>query len=188
VARAGAVTVFTRSTPTWGVNHNDVYVDDGSLVVVDGTPTSGGNNNPPPAPQPTVAPTQVTGFRYTVVPGDNYFRIARRFGITVQSIYNANNVTNPNLLNVGTVLILPGVSGPPGSGGPVPTTPAPGPAPTTAPTNPGSIPGAFQYTVVRGDNLFRLSIRFNTTVARIKQLNNLTGDVIFIGQVLWIAP
>jgi LysM repeat protein len=187
VARAGTVTVFTRSTPTWGVNHNDVYVDDGSLVVV-GATSSSGNTNPPPAPQPTLTPVPPAGFRYTVVPGDNYYRIARRFGITVASIYSANNVTNPNLLKVGTVLILPGVSGPPPGGGPVPTTAPSGPAPTATSVNPGSIPGAFQYTVVRGDNLFRLSIRFNTTIARIKQLNNLTGDIIFIGQVLWIAP
>jgi LysM repeat protein len=42
--------------------------------------------------------------------------------------------------------------------------------------------------VQRGDNLYRLSRRFNTTVARIKQLNNLVGDIIFIGQTLIIAP
>jgi LysM repeat protein len=181
VARGSVVTVFTRSNPVWGVNHNDLYVDDASLVVVGGAPASGGGS-PPPTPAP------VAGLRYVVQPGDNYFRIARRFGITVASIYQANNVTNPNLLKVGTVLILPGVSAPPG-GGPAPTAvpSGPGPAPT-ATVSPASIPGAFQYTVVRGDNLFRLSLRFNTTVARIKQLNNLTGDIIFIGQVLWIAP
>jgi len=41
---------------------------------------------------------------------------------------------------------------------------------------------------VAGDNLYRLSVRFNTTVARIKQLNGLVGDIIYIGQVLIIAP
>jgi LysM repeat protein len=174
VARAGTVTVFTRSTPTFGVNHNDVYVDDASLVVV-GATTSGGNNNP------SVVATVATGFRYTVAQGDNYYRIARRFGITVASIYAANNVTNPNILNVGTVLILPGVSGPPQTSGPVPTSGAPT-------TNPASIPGAFQYTVVSGDNFYRLARRFGTTVERIKQLNNLTGDILIIGQVIWIAP
>ena len=186
VARNSVVTVFTRSTPTWGVPHNDLYLDDASLVVVGTAPPSGGGG--PPAP--TATPVPVTGYRYVVVPGDNYFRIARRFGITVSSIYVANNVTNPNLLKVGTVLILPGVTGPASSPPPTAVPAGPGPAPTPTPTtvNPASIPGAFQYTVVRGDNLFRLSRRFNTTVARIKQLNNLVGDIIFIGQVLWIAP
>jgi membrane-bound lytic murein transglycosylase D len=49
-------------------------------------------------------------------------------------------------------------------------------------------PDAITYVVQRGDNLFRLSRRFNTTVARIKELNGLIGDIIKIGQVLIIAP
>ena len=127
----------------------------------------------------------MTGFRYVVQPGDNYFRIARRFGVSVQSIYNANHVTNPNLLYVGTVLIIPGVSGP--VTGPAPTSPAPGA--TAVPTQNNTPPAnAIRYVVQRGDNLYRLSLRFNTTIARIKQLNNLTSDIIYIGQVLIIAP
>ncbi|MCC7358576.1 MAG: LysM peptidoglycan-binding domain-containing protein [Anaerolineales bacterium] len=178
VAKGGTVTVFTRSTPQWGLQHNDIYVDDASLVVVGGGATSGGTttggatNNP--APAPTAVPTQVPGFSYVVQPGDNYYRIARRFGVSVQAILSANHVANPNLLYAGTVLIIPGVSGP-----------AVTPAPTPDNTPPS---GATSYTVVAGDNLFRLARRFNTTVARIKQLNGLTSDIIYIGQVLIIAP
>jgi peptidoglycan endopeptidase LytE len=71
-----------------------------------------------------------------------------------------------------------------GAPAPVPTTVAPAPPPTSA--APPS--GAFSYVVQRGDNLYRLSLRFNTTIARIKELNHLVGDIIFIGQVLIIAP
>lgn len=170
VARNSTVTVFTRSAPWYALQHNDIYLDDASLVVVGTGGTTGG------APAPTATPT---GFRYVVQPGDNYYRIARRFGVSVQSIYQANQITNPNLLRVGTVLIIPGVSGPPSGGG----SPAP-----TATVSPAEIPGAFSYVVQRGDNLYRLARRFNTTVARIKQLNNLIGDLIYIGQVLIIAP
>lgn len=191
VAKSGTVTVFTRSAPQWGLQHNDIYVDDASLVVVGGGSTNtGGNTNSGgstnnPAPAPTAAPTQVTGFRYVVQPGDNYYRIARRFGVSVQAILAANNVTNPNLLYAGTVLIIPGVSGPVAS----PTSPAPAPGATAVPTQDNTPPAdAIRYTVVAGDNLFRLARRFNTTVARIKQLNGLTSDIIYIGQVLIIAP
>jgi LysM repeat protein len=185
VAKNSTVTVYTRSTPVFSLQHNDIYVDDASLVVVGGASTQP-NNNPsnPPAPAPTVAPTAVTGIQYVVQPGDNYYRIARRFGVSVTALLEANHVTNPNLLYVGTVLIIPGVTGPVTNPNP---NPNPNPQPTVAPTQ-GVPADAIRYTVVAGDNLFRLAIRFNTTVARIKQLNNLTSDIIFIGQVLIIAP
>jgi len=174
VAKSGTVTVYTRSTPTYGLQHNDIYIDDASLVVVGGGGAPVVNN--PPAP----APTTVTGVSYTVVSGDNYYRIARRFGVSVQAILSANHIVNPNLLHTGTILIIPGVTGPlPGGGGPSAT---PGPTTNTPPAD------AITYVVVRGDNLYRLANRFNTTIARIKQLNGLVGDIIYIGQVLIIAP
>jgi LysM repeat protein len=181
VAKSSTVTVFTRSAPTWGLQHNDIYIDDASLVVVGGGTTT---NNPAPGATaaPTVAPTAVTGFSYVVQPGDNYYRIARRFGVTVQSILSANHVTNPNLLYAGTVLIIPGVSGP------VATPPPSGPGATPVPTQVTAPAGAITYVVVAGDNLYRLALRFNTTIARIKQLNGLVSDTIYVGQVLIIAP
>jgi len=63
--------------------------------------------------------------------------------------------------------------------------PGPGPAPTATTLAPPA--NAISYVVQRGDNLYRLSVRFNTTIQRIKQLNNLTGDIIYIGQVLIIG-
>lgn len=169
VAKSTTVTVFTRSAPTYGLQHNDVYIDDASLVVVGGGGTTPNN----PAPAATVAPTAVGGLSYVVQPGDNYYRIARRFGVSVQSILTANNVTNPSLLYAGTVLIIPGVSGP---------SATPAPTQNTPPAD------AIRHVVVQGDNLYRLARRYNTTVARIKQLNGLVSDIIFIGQVLIIAP
>ena len=50
------------------------------------------------------------------------------------------------------------------------------------------MPGAIAYTVQRGDNLFRIGLRFGVSVARIKQLNGLFSDIIFVGQTLIIAP
>jgi LysM repeat protein len=99
----------------------------------------------------------------------------------VNAILQANPTATPNLLKVGQVLLIPGVSSAPA---PVPTSVAPAPPPTSA----APPPGAFSYVVQRGDNLYRLSLRFNTTIARIKELNHLVGDIIFIGQVLIIAP
>lgn len=44
---------------------------------------------------------------YTVRRGDNLFRIALRFGTTVQAIAQANGILNPHLIYVGQVLLIP---------------------------------------------------------------------------------
>lgn len=59
-----------------------------------------------------------------------------------------------------------------------PSTPAPQ-------TVPGTASGNF-HTVAKGDTLYNISRRYGTTVARIKQLNNMTNDNIQIGQSLRI--
>ena len=171
-AQAGTVTVFTRSTPLYGSQHNDIYLDDASLVAVGAANNTG-----------SVAPTAraahpVPGFPYTVQHGDNYYRIALRFGVTTAAIYAANHVVNPNILDIGAVLIIPGVA-------PSGQSLNPPPAPTVAPAD---LPGAFAYVVKLHDNLARLSVRFGISIARIKQLNNLVSDTIRIGQTLIIAP
>ncbi len=43
------------------------------------------------------------------------------------------------------------------------------------------------YVVVRGDTLWSLARKFNTTVSEIKKLNNLTSDNLSIGQKLLIS-
>ena len=42
------------------------------------------------------------------------------------------------------------------------------------------------YTVVKGDTLSKIASEFNTTVAELKRLNNLTTDLLQIGQKLFI--
>lgn len=42
------------------------------------------------------------------------------------------------------------------------------------------------YTVAPGENLYRISLKHNTSVAAIKQANGLSGDTIHPGQVLRI--
>ena len=59
----------------------------------------------PVAQQPPVPrPSSVT---YTVKPGDTLYAIAVKNGTTVQAISAANNITNPNLIQVGQVLVIP---------------------------------------------------------------------------------
>jgi hypothetical protein len=54
VARSNRVTAFTRSRPQYALQHNDVYVDEASLVVVGGSPVQ----DTPDATRSTARPTR----------------------------------------------------------------------------------------------------------------------------------
>ena len=56
-------------------------------------------------PQPTALPTDVS--EYTVVSGDTLLKIARKYSTTVTELQNLNKLTNPDLLSVGQVILVP---------------------------------------------------------------------------------
>ena len=49
-----------------------------------------------------------------------------------------------------------------------------------------ALPSGGSYTVVSGDSLWKIARKHNTSVERLMQANNLTGDLIRPGQVLVI--
>ena len=48
---------------------------------------------------------------YTVQQGDTFGQIAERLGVDVQTLADANNIVNPDRIEVGQVLVLPGGDG-----------------------------------------------------------------------------
>ncbi len=114
---------------------------------------------------------------HVVQPGETLFRIALRYGLTVEQLAAANGITNPAQIFAGQVLVIPQRGGS-GSG--------PGAAPTPAPG--GSASGARTYTVQAGDTLFSIARRNNTTVDTLVRLNGLSNaNVLFVGQVLILS-
>lgn len=93
---------------------------------------------------------------YTVIAGDSLYRIAQRFGTTVEILQQANKLRTTNL-NIGQVLYIPPV--------------------------PGRV---FQYTIQPGDSLYNLARLFSTTIPSLMQLNNLQSDLIYVGQRILI--
>ncbi len=65
------------------------------------------------SPQPTATQTSspvppVTGgILYRVQPGDNLFKIALRFGVTVTSLVQLNRIVNPSRIYVGQLITIP---------------------------------------------------------------------------------
>ncbi len=51
--------------------------------------------------------TAVTTISHTVQHGDTILNLARRYNVTVEAIVAANNISNPNHIEVGTTLLIP---------------------------------------------------------------------------------
>lgn len=114
-----------------------------------------------PNGSPTLPPPSAEFDTYVVRPNDTLYSIARNYNVTVDQIKALNNLTN-NLLSIGQTLKIPSTGG-------------------------SSEPALEEYyTVTSGDTLYSIARRFNTTVDNIKRLNNLTSDVLSIGQTLVI--
>jgi LasA protease len=60
----------------------------------------------PDAPHPLPTP-RLEAENYTVQAGDTLARIAQRFGVSYQMVAEANQLTNPNLIDVGLELVIP---------------------------------------------------------------------------------
>ncbi len=126
-----------------------------------------------PAPQPAAKVTAPT--TYTVRSGDTLSVIARRHGVSLAALAQANNLTNPNALRIGQVLTIPTAAGSSAAAAPAvsPSATAVPPAPTAAPAAPLTATG--YYTVRKGDTLSGIARRHGTTIAKIMQANHMTA-------------
>ena len=109
---------------------------------------------------------------YEVKAGDSLYSIARSYNTTVEEIMNANNLTT-TILSVGQILKIPTEK----------EEVIPGPVKECF--GEGYVEPKYEtYTVKRGDNLYDIARRYNTTVIDLMNLNNLTSTNLEIGQVL----
>lgn len=115
---------------------------------------------------------------YTVVPGDTLFEIAQRYGVTLESLTAANGITDPNVLEVGQVLIIPS---------PETTGTATAGTETAAPAVPVTAP---DVTVVRaelGDTPATVAARYGQTVEDLAAANGIDPAArLFPGQPLLV--
>ena len=93
---------------------------------------------------------------YTVKKGDSLWLIANKYGTTVDELKNANNLKS-NTLSIGQTLIIPEKK-----------------------ENTNKI----SYVVKKGDSLWLIANKYDTTVEKIKSTNNLKSNTLSIGQVL----
>jgi len=109
---------------------------------------------------------------HQTVAKDTYYSIARRYNVSPKDIMAFND---NKYLQVGVIIKVP-TNIPWGS--------------TSTSTNQVSSAnsGVIEHTVKAKENLNMLAEKYGTTINEIKNLNNLTGNNLSIGQVLKIAP
>lgn len=118
---------------------------------------------------------------YVVQRGDNLSRIARKFGVRVQALISLNQISNPQRLDVGQVLTIPGE-------GEVPVEAAT-PAPVIQAVESAAPSSTNTYVVQRGDNLSKIASRFGVPIQTLIDINGLTSpDRINAGQTITINP
>lgn len=147
------------------------------------TPTATETSPPTDTPEPTGTNTPEGPFVYIVEENDTCFSIAEKFEVDLIYMIQLNQLTSECIIRVGDELLIP----PPNSSTPTPTA-----LPDNLP--PGT---RIEYTVLPGESLGFIAIKFNSTEERIRQENEellaaneeITGqeDVVFPGQVLIVV-
>jgi len=148
IARRFGVTVNAIVAANGLTNPNFIRV--GQTLIIPGA-------GPVPTPVPTTPPGS-----YTVLLGDTLYRIAAKFGVTVDAIVALNHITNPNYIRAGQVLLIPTAGTPP-------------------------VPPTRTHLVVAGDTVYGIAARYGVSYWSIVTLNNLVNpNLIFVGQTLLI--
>ncbi|MEH7380209.1 LysM peptidoglycan-binding domain-containing protein [Bacillus sp. JJ1533] len=107
----------------------------------------------------TVTHSQTDSLNYKVSAGDTLFSIAQRHGTSVNAIKEANHLSS-DVLQIGQLL--------------------------TIPTGVSSVLIHNTHQVVSGDTLYSIAQRYGTSVDAIKKINQLSSDLLSVGQTLTI--
>jgi len=102
---------------------------------------------------------------HTVECGDTFFTIARKYGITLGELFDANPKVDPNCLHVGDILCIP----------------------KSTDEGLAFCRDGTPYTVQRGDSFYLISRRFNIALADLLAANaEITPEKLAVGQVICV--
>ena len=120
------------------------------------------STEPIPTPEVPDQPEENTTITYTVKPGDTLSKIARKYATTVSNIISLNpSIKNPNLIYPGEIF--------------------------TIKQSDNENVTSTVYTVVRGDTLSEIALKYDTTVSNLVKLNNISNpNLIYPGQKIII--
>lgn len=102
------------------------------------------------------------GVYYTVKAGDTLYGIANEYGLSVDELKKMNNLKNNNL-GIGQKLLVSGTGEDISDGADYDT-----------------------YIVKSGDNLYAISRKYGISVDKLKDINNLSSNLLSVGQKLLV--
>jgi LysM repeat protein len=131
-----------------------------SVPLMNATPTSLPTATPPPEPTPTPPPvtSETVLVTHIVEGGETLLSIALQYDVTVEGIQQANNLTD-ELIRIGDELTIPLVR-------------------ENAAGAAGGAPSNFTYTVVEGDTLISIALKFGSSVEDIQSANSLAANAL----------
>ncbi|MBE1868409.1 peptidoglycan endopeptidase LytE [Bacillus subtilis] len=103
---------------------------------------------------------------YKVKSGDSLWKISKKYGMTINELKKLNGLKS-DLLRVGQVLKLKGST-----------------SSSSSSSSKVSSSSTSTYKVKSGDSLSKIASKYGTTVSKLKSLNGLKSDVIYVNQVL----
>jgi membrane-bound lytic murein transglycosylase D len=118
---------------------------------------------------------------HTVKRGETVTSIARRYGVTTTVLREYNDLGRTARVKVRQVVAIP-----PRPARAVPASATSRPAPAAAATTQARATTPLVYRVRPGDTLYGIARQFDTTVANLKRLNQLSGDRINPGDRLTV--
>jgi len=141
---------------------------------------------------------------HTVKPKEYLGIIAKQYGITVDELKAANDLTSNNL-QIGQVLKIPAKTNEPTTTAPIATTTTVNPKPTetkvaevkptetktTIPTSANTQTAnktepTFEHIVANGETIYSIAQKYQLTTYQLKNYNNLTSNDLTVGQKLII--
>lgn len=167
-----APTSSARSAPRRGGPAPTFNADEGVL-----TPLSGpGVGNGRPSSIIASAPASEI-IRYTIRSGDSLWAISNRFGVTLDELHSVNPGLTVNI-QAGQVINVPRRDSATAGASSTESYQSPAPAPV--------VPQGNVYTVKSGDVLSRIAANQGVTLSELRAANQLSGDLIRVGQKLVI--
>ncbi|MEK5082798.1 peptidoglycan endopeptidase LytE [Bacillus sp. FSL H8-0515] len=103
---------------------------------------------------------------YKVKSGDSLWKISKKYGMTVNELKKLNGLKS-DLLRIGQVLKLKGST-----------------SSSSSSSSKVSSSSTSTYKVKSGDSLSKIASKYGTTVSKLKSLNGLKSDLIYVNQVL----
>ena len=128
------------------------------------------------APQPPATPDLGAGGEYVVVKGDSLAKIAKKNGVSLKALEEANVGVKPSKLKIGQKLVIP-------AGGKSPTDTS---VSTASGTPAAADTDEETYTVKSGDTLTKIAKAHHVKVKQLQAANGLTTTKIKVGEKLKI--